>query len=145
MTQPASQPDGSAPLSRRDLLRLGVTSLGVPLLAASMTPLAAADRPAQVDAEATPATDFPRWEGESYRHDRRGGRSRPLDQAGGPALRREEAVAETRGPIRGWVLCRFRRRLAPVPQQEGRPRGAPCPHQARQWLAQRLRLAGAMA
>jgi hypothetical protein len=31
-----------------------------------MTPLAAADRPAQLDAEATPSTDFPRWEGEDY-------------------------------------------------------------------------------
>jgi Protein of unknown function (DUF1559) len=66
MTQPASQPDNSAPLSRRDLLRLGATSLGVPLLAASMTPLAAADRPAQLDAETTPSNDFPRWEGEDY-------------------------------------------------------------------------------
>ena len=66
MTQPASQPDGSAPLSRRDLLCLGAASLGVPLLASSMTPLAAADRPAQVDPEATPLTDFPRWEGETY-------------------------------------------------------------------------------
>ena len=35
MTQPESQPDGSAPLSRRDLLRLGAASLGAPLLAAS--------------------------------------------------------------------------------------------------------------
>jgi hypothetical protein len=66
MTQPASQPDGSAPVSRRDLLRLGASSLGVPLLAASMTPLAAADRPAQLDAETTPSNDFPRWEGEDY-------------------------------------------------------------------------------
>jgi Protein of unknown function (DUF1559) len=62
MTQPASQPDGSAPLSRRDLLRLGAGSLGVPLLAPSTTPLAAADRPAQVNAEATPLSDFPTWE-----------------------------------------------------------------------------------
>src|SRR3954469_12106192 len=66
MTQPASQPDGSAPLSRRDLLRLGAASLGVPLLACSTTPLAAALQLAQVEAEVTPLTDFPRWEGETY-------------------------------------------------------------------------------
>jgi hypothetical protein len=66
MTQPAPQPDGSAPLSRRDLLRLGSASLGVPLLAASTTPLAAADRPAQANAEATPWSDSPTWEGEDY-------------------------------------------------------------------------------
>jgi hypothetical protein len=66
MTQPASQPDGSAPLSRRDLLRLGAASLGAPLLAPSTTPLAAADRPAQVNAEATPLSDCPTWQGEDY-------------------------------------------------------------------------------
>ena len=67
MTQPGSQPDGSAPLNRRDLLRLGAASLGVPLLIPSTTPLAAADRPAQVNAEATPLSDFPvSWEGEDY-------------------------------------------------------------------------------
>jgi Protein of unknown function (DUF1559) len=66
MTQPASQPDGSAPLSRRDLLRLGAASLGAPLLVPSTTLLAAAARPAQVDAEATPSSDFPLWEGEDY-------------------------------------------------------------------------------
>jgi hypothetical protein len=66
MTQSASQPDGSAPLNRRNLLRLGAASLGVPLLAPSTTPLAAADRPAQVHAEATPLSDFPIWEGEDY-------------------------------------------------------------------------------
>jgi Protein of unknown function (DUF1559) len=62
MTEPASQPDGSAPVSRRDLLRLGAVSVGVPLLASTATPLAAADGPAQVDAEATPLPDFPTWE-----------------------------------------------------------------------------------
>ena len=66
MTQPASQPDGSAPLSRRDLLRLGAGSLGVPLLAPSTMPLAAADRPAQVNAEATPLSDSPAWEDDDY-------------------------------------------------------------------------------
>jgi Protein of unknown function (DUF1559) len=66
MTQPASQPDGSAPLSRRDLLRLGAASLGLPLLAPSTTPLAAADRPAQVNAVATLLSDSPTWEGEDY-------------------------------------------------------------------------------
>ena len=72
MTQPASQPDGSAPVSRRDLIRLGAASVGVPLLAPASTPLVAADRPAQVNAEATPLADFPTWEefpaweGESY-------------------------------------------------------------------------------
>lgn len=66
MTQPGSHPDGSAPLSRRDMLRLGAASLGVPLLASSSPPLAAADRPAQVHSEATPLSDFPIWEGEDY-------------------------------------------------------------------------------
>jgi len=66
MTQPASQADGSAPVSRRDLLRLGAASLGAPLLAPPTTPHGAADRPAQVHAEATPLSDFPIWEGEDY-------------------------------------------------------------------------------
>jgi len=66
MTQPGSQPDGPDPLSRRDLLRLGAASLGVPLLAPSMKPLAAADRPAEVNAEATALSDFRPWEGENY-------------------------------------------------------------------------------
>ena len=43
-------------------LRLGAASLGAPLLAPSTTPLAAADRPAQVNTEATPLSDFPTWE-----------------------------------------------------------------------------------
>ena len=64
MTQPGLQPDGSPPLRRRDLLRLGAASLGVPLLAPWTTPLEVADRPAQVHAEATPLSDFPIWEGE---------------------------------------------------------------------------------
>jgi Protein of unknown function (DUF1559) len=62
MTQPESQPDGSAPVSRRDLLRLGAASLGAPLLAPSTTPHAAADRPTRVHAEAIPLSDFPAWE-----------------------------------------------------------------------------------
>ncbi len=72
MTQSASQPDRSAPLNRRDLLRVGAAALGGPLLAASTTPLVAADRPAQANAEATPLSefptweDFPPWEGEDY-------------------------------------------------------------------------------
>jgi hypothetical protein len=66
MTQPGSQSDGSAPLSRRGVLRLGAASLGIPLVAPLTTPLAAADRPAQVNAEATPLSDFPIWEGENY-------------------------------------------------------------------------------
>jgi hypothetical protein len=66
MTQPGSQPDSSAPLSRRDLLRLGAASLGVPLLAPSTTSLAAADRPAEVNAETTPLSDLLPWEGEDY-------------------------------------------------------------------------------
>src|SRR5437868_6147854 len=72
MTQPASQPDGPAPISRRDLLRLGAASLGAPLLFPPTAPHAAADRPAQVHVEATPLSDspaweaFPLWEGETY-------------------------------------------------------------------------------
>jgi Protein of unknown function (DUF1559) len=72
MTQPGSQPDGSAPVNRRDLLRLGAASLGAPLLAPPTTPHAAADRPARVHVEATPLSDFPAWdafpcwEGEDY-------------------------------------------------------------------------------
>jgi hypothetical protein len=72
MTQPESQPDGPAPVSRRDVLRLGAASLGAPLLAASTTPLAAADQPAQDNAGAKPMSDFPEWkdfpawEGETY-------------------------------------------------------------------------------
>jgi hypothetical protein len=62
MTQPASQPDGSAPVSRRDLLRLGAASLGAPLLAPPTTAHAAAPRPTRVHAEATPLSDFPAWE-----------------------------------------------------------------------------------
>ncbi len=59
MTQPASQPDGSPPVSRRDLLRLGAASLGAPLLATPTASPASADRPA---AEATGLPDFPAWE-----------------------------------------------------------------------------------
>jgi Protein of unknown function (DUF1559) len=72
MTQLASQPDGSAPVSRRDLLRLGAASLGAPLLARPTTPQSAADRPTPVHAEPTPLSDlpaweaFPLWEGEDY-------------------------------------------------------------------------------
>jgi hypothetical protein len=66
VTQPASQPDGSAPLIRRDLLRLGADSLGLPLLASSTVSLAAVDRPAQVNAEATPLSDSPAWEDDDY-------------------------------------------------------------------------------
>jgi Protein of unknown function (DUF1559) len=61
-TQPASQPGGSAPVNRRDVLRLAAASLAAPLLAA----------PARVPAEATPLSDFPEWdafplwEGEDY-------------------------------------------------------------------------------
>ena len=66
MTQPGSQPDGSAPLSRRDVLRLGAASLGVPLVTPLTTPLAAADRPAQANAETSPLSDSPTWEGEDY-------------------------------------------------------------------------------
>jgi hypothetical protein len=72
MTQPGSQPDGSLPVSRRDLLRVGAASLAVPLLPHATTPPTAAEPPAQVNAEATPPPDFPRWEdfplwkGENY-------------------------------------------------------------------------------
>ncbi len=66
MTQPGSRPDGSAPLSRRDLLRLGAASFGAPLLTPSTTPLESAHQPAQVHAGATPLSDFPIWEGENY-------------------------------------------------------------------------------
>jgi hypothetical protein len=68
MAQPGSQHDGSAPMSRRDVLRLGAASLAAPLL----VPPAAADLPDRVDAEATPLSDFPTyenfpvWEGETY-------------------------------------------------------------------------------
>jgi Protein of unknown function (DUF1559) len=62
MTQPGSQPDGSAPVSRRDLLRLGAASFGAPLLAPSTTPHAAGDQPTRVLAEAAPLSDLPNWE-----------------------------------------------------------------------------------
>jgi hypothetical protein len=72
MAQPDSRPDGSAPVSRRDLLRLGAASLGAPLLAPPTTPHPATDRPTRVGAEGTPLSDFPAWEafplweGETY-------------------------------------------------------------------------------
>jgi hypothetical protein len=62
MTQPGSQPNGSVPVSRRDLLRLGAASLGAPLLPAPTTPDAAPDRPTRVHADAAPLSDFPAWE-----------------------------------------------------------------------------------
>jgi hypothetical protein len=71
MTQPESQPDGSAPVSRRDLLRLGAASLAAPLVASQATPQAAAD-PTTLHAKATPQSDFPAreefplWVGEDY-------------------------------------------------------------------------------
>jgi Protein of unknown function (DUF1559) len=52
MTQPASQPDGPDSLNRRDLLRLGAASAGLPLIASVASPATAADR---VDAGPTPA------------------------------------------------------------------------------------------
>jgi Protein of unknown function (DUF1559) len=72
MTEPGSQPDGSAVVSRRDLLRLGAASLGAPLLAPATTPQAAPDWPTRDHAEATPLSDlpswedFPLWKGETY-------------------------------------------------------------------------------
>jgi Protein of unknown function (DUF1559) len=62
MTQQESQPDGSAPVNRRDLMRLGAALLGAPLLTPPATPHAAPDPPTQVRAEATPLSDFPSWE-----------------------------------------------------------------------------------
>jgi hypothetical protein len=58
MTQQESQPDGSAPVNRRDLMRLGAALLGAPLLTPPATPHAAPDPPTQVRAEATPLSDF---------------------------------------------------------------------------------------
>jgi len=52
--------------------------LGVPLLAPPTTPLAAADRPAQVNAETTPFSDCPTWEGEDY-PDHRDPRARTIN------------------------------------------------------------------
>jgi hypothetical protein len=72
MTQAGSQSDGSAPVSRRDVLRLGAASLGAPLLVAPKRPQAAADLPTRVPALPAPLTDFPAseafplWEGEDY-------------------------------------------------------------------------------
>jgi Protein of unknown function (DUF1559) len=72
MTQPEPQPDGSSPVTRRDLLRLGAASLGAPLLAAQVPSQAAAGQPTPVPVEATPFSDFPAWEafpvweGETY-------------------------------------------------------------------------------
>jgi hypothetical protein len=72
MTQDGSQPDGSAPLNRRDVLRLGAASFGVPLIGLPTTPHAAAGPPPQGKSEATPMSefpawkDFPAWEGETY-------------------------------------------------------------------------------
>ena len=72
MTQPESQPDGSAPLSRRDMLRLGAASFGAPLMGSAKVPPATADGPTPVPAEAAPVSDlpawgaFPLWEGQDY-------------------------------------------------------------------------------
>ena len=72
MTQPGSQGDGSAPVSRRDMLRLGAASLGAPLLGHAAPPHVLAEGAAPVRAEATPMSDFPAWdafpawEGEDY-------------------------------------------------------------------------------
>jgi hypothetical protein len=51
MTQPASRPDGPDYLNRRDLLRLGAASAGLPLIASSASSPTAADLPIQADAE----------------------------------------------------------------------------------------------
>jgi hypothetical protein len=62
MTQPGSQGDGWAPVSRRDVLRLGAASIGAPFLVPATTPQAAADRPTPVHFEATPLSDLPAWD-----------------------------------------------------------------------------------
>jgi hypothetical protein len=62
MTQPESQPDGSAPISRRDMLRLGAASLGAPFIGPANVPPVVADGPTPVPAEAAPLSDFPAWD-----------------------------------------------------------------------------------
>ena len=62
MTEPGFQPDDSALLSRRDLLRLGAASLGAPLLSPQTTSPPASGQTVGAQPETTPAPDFPGWE-----------------------------------------------------------------------------------
>lgn len=66
MTQPASSPDGTVPLNRRDLFRLGAVSAGVPLIALTQTHPAGGERPTQVDPVAAPVADAPPLPGRDH-------------------------------------------------------------------------------
>jgi Protein of unknown function (DUF1559) len=66
MPKPTSPSDGSVPLNRRDLLRLGAASAGIPLIALTQTHLAGAGQPTQVNPEAAPMADAPPLEGDDH-------------------------------------------------------------------------------
>jgi hypothetical protein len=65
MTQPTSPSDRSDGLNRRDLLRLGAASAGLPLTVAS-TYAGPREQPAQADPNATPVTDTPQLPREDH-------------------------------------------------------------------------------
>ncbi len=75
MTHSASTPDESAPLTRRDLLRLGAASAAVPLVALAQAHPEADGQPTQVNPEAAPAADAPTLPGD----DRPSARARTID------------------------------------------------------------------
>src|SRR4051812_23764129 len=66
MTQPESSADRSVPLNRRDLLRLGAASAGVPLIALTQTHPAGGAQPTHAEPVAAPVADAPPLEGEDH-------------------------------------------------------------------------------
>jgi hypothetical protein len=66
MIRPTPQADHSASLNRRDLLKLGAASAGVPLLALSPPHSAAGTESAQANPETAPLTDTPPLPGEDH-------------------------------------------------------------------------------
>ncbi len=66
MTQPTSPSDGSDSLNRRDLLRLGAASAGVPLIALVPTNPAQGQQSDQFKPDAAPVTDAPPLPGEDH-------------------------------------------------------------------------------
>ena len=58
MSESASSPEGSVPLNRRDLLRLGAAAAGVPLIAHTSAHLAAGGPPIPVDPDIGPWEDL---------------------------------------------------------------------------------------
>ncbi len=105
MAKPESRPDRSDALNRRDVLRLGVASLGAPLLAASTPAVCADDRPAQDVGEPGPLSDFPIWEGEDY--------------PGHPDPRQERQQPQVHRPGHPQLRCRQRRPDAGGRDQQG--------------------------